>query len=412
MTAMRISGVIEGFYGPPWTHAQRLTWIDRLADWGMTHYVWAAKLEPRHRQHWRDPFTADELAQFSELADRSTQVHLAVALTPGPDATEDEIVAKLAPAVEAGSRVVVLSCDDLPALEAGVSHRVLAHGLRDRLGAAVWIVPTHYSGVDGSPYLRQLCDGLDPSIEVMWTGRRVVNDRIDADEARRWAELIGRPPLVWDNTPVNDGLMREALHLGPYAGRDPELRAVCSGVLWNPMEFAAASEATVRSGAAWLRGDDPVDAWRADAVERGWYALALATCFPTDPIWPGDEPTADWFRDVLAGLPERVVDVGLDEAVQPFADAAREGAAIAIAAGELAARIDEDGVGTRITNRQFLLAARWRTWRRSPVLTYGAGPRVRPVFGQDVRGEFVGERAAFEQGDSLVDRMVRRALPS
>ena len=68
---MTISGVIEGFYGPPWTHDDRLAWIDRLCTWGMTHYVWAAKQEPRHRDDWAAPFTDDELVGFGELARRT-----------------------------------------------------------------------------------------------------------------------------------------------------------------------------------------------------------------------------------------------------------------------------------------------------------------------------------------------------
>ena len=83
---MRIRGVIEGFYGPPWSHAERLTWFDRLAEAGATHYVWAAKAEPRHRDDWRAPFTAGELTEFAELAARAPGVALAIGLTPGPDA--------------------------------------------------------------------------------------------------------------------------------------------------------------------------------------------------------------------------------------------------------------------------------------------------------------------------------------
>jgi hypothetical protein len=409
---VRISGIIEGFYGPPWSHADRLDWIDRLGDWGMTHYVWAAKAEPRHRDHWRDPFTDTELEGFSELAARHPSITLAVGLTPGADATTDEVVGKLAPAVGAGAGVVVLSCDDLPALDAGAAHRDLAHALRDRLGCGVWIVPTHYCGVDDSPYLHSLTDGLAPDIEVMWTGRRVVNDTITADDAHRWAEHLGRPPLVWDNTPVNDSIMAESLHLGPYAGRDPQLLDACCGILWNPMEFATASIATLTSAAAWCRGDDPIDAWRDEVQRRGWYHLALATAFRTDPVWPGDDVDATWFGDVLAGLPDRASDVGLDDATQRWIDAAREGAAIAVEAAAIGERLVTRGASTGVTMRQAGLALRWRAWRRREALTFGGGPRIRPVLGQDHRGDFVSELAAFEFSESLVDLAIRRALPS
>jgi beta-N-acetylglucosaminidase len=239
-----------------------------------------------------------------------------------------------------------------------------------------------------------------------------VNDRIDAADARRRADLTGRAPLVWDNTPVNDGLMREALHLGPLGGRDPVLREACSGILWNPMEFATASIATWTSAAAWLRGDDHVAAWRAEVHDRGWYHLALATAFRGEEHWPGDEPDATWWAEIAAGLPATAADVGLDDGVQPWIDAAREGAAIALDALAVLERIGTRGTGTGTTMRQFGLAARWRAWRRRDVLTFGGGPRVRPVLGQDDRGEFVGRASAFELDESLVDALVRRALHS
>lgn len=409
---MRIAGVIEGFYGPPWSHAERLGWIDRIAEAGMTHYVWAAKAEPRHRDRWREPFGADELAGFTELADRRVEVTLAVGLTPGAEATSDDLIDKLAPAVHAGAGVVVLSCDDLPALDAGSAHRDLAHALVHHLGVPVWIVPTHYSGIDDSPYLRSLCDGLDPAVEVMWTGIDVVNDRIDAADAYRRAVLTGRAPLVWDNTPVNDGLMLEALHLGPLAWRDPALRDACSGALWNPMQFAEASIATFVSATAWSHGDDPGSAWETFVRSRGWHALALATAFRSDPHWPGDDPPAAWWHELAAGLPHHAADVGLDDGVQRWIDAAREGAGIAIDALALLERVATRGKDTGSTLRQFALLARWRTWHRLEVLTFGGGPRARPVLGQESNGHFVARAASFEFDESTVDLLVRRALHS
>jgi hyaluronoglucosaminidase len=56
-------GVIEGFYGDPWSHAERLACIDAMAGWGANAYVWAPKSEPRHRNAWADEFTAQEVEQ-------------------------------------------------------------------------------------------------------------------------------------------------------------------------------------------------------------------------------------------------------------------------------------------------------------------------------------------------------------
>jgi hypothetical protein len=407
---MRIRGVIEGFYGPPWPHRHRLDWIDRLHAWGMTHFVWAAKAEPRHRDDWRAPFTSDELAQFGELARRRAGVALGVGLTPGPGATATELVVKLAPAVGAGASVVVLSCDDLPALDDGAAHRDLAHRLLAELRCPVWIVPTHYCGTEPSAYLSALCRDLDPAIEVMWTGGSVVNDRIDADDARRWTARTGRLPLLWDNTPVNDAVMGDALHLGPLSGRDRALRDHCSGVLWNPMEHPLASTATIASAAAWCAGADPLAAWRDHVGARGWSGLAAATAFAGDPHWLGDDPDRASWEELLASLPERAEEVGLDASVQPWIDAARQGARIAVDAHRLAERLAGGAAGTAASLRLLGLAARWRDWRRSPVLTYGAGPRLRPILTQDGRGEFLAETGSVSIGPSSVDAAVARVL--
>ena len=244
-----ISGIIEGFYGPPWSHETRLDFIDFLAVHGGNTYVWAAKLEPRHRELWAEPFTSDELAQFAELASQQESVQVLIGLTPGSDATTEQLINKMRPVIDNGCQGVVLSFDDLPVLDAATKHRDLANVLIDQLNTQVWLVPTHYAGTTSSPYLEKLFDGLHDDVLVMWTGVHVVNDSITARDAQqRTAACDQRKPLLWDNTPVNDAIMSEALHLGPYASRESALRDEISGLLLNPMEFASASKPTVASG--------------------------------------------------------------------------------------------------------------------------------------------------------------------
>jgi len=49
------------------------------------------------------------------------------------------------------------------------------------------------------------------------------------------AATLGRPPLLWDNFPANDGPFVNQLNLGAYRGRDPALPGVVDGVLLNTM---------------------------------------------------------------------------------------------------------------------------------------------------------------------------------
>lgn len=407
---MRVRGVVEGFYGTPWSHEQRRWCLEQLAPLGCTHYVWAAKAEPRQRgSQWAAPFTDDELAGFADLGAVSPGLGVVVALTPGRDATVADVVAKLRPAVDAGAGGVALSCDDLPALGAGALHRDMANALRSELGCEVWVAPTHYAGVEGSPYLDELCRDLDPAVELIWTGAQVVNDRIDAAAARQRAEVTGRAPLLFDNTPVNDVVMGEALHLGPLAGRDPALRDVCSGVVWNPMEHVRASLPTLVSALAWARGEDPHAAWHAHLGVGAVRLLAEATAFRGDPHWPGDAPSRAWWQQV-ADLPVEASALGMDGGVQPWLDAAREGAALAVQLLDaIAGRLDgEDSQARTLADLGLVLA--WRGWRRNPVLVLGAGPRVRPVISQDARGQFVARRSMVELGDDLVGALVGRLL--
>ena len=88
----------------------------------------------------------------------------------------------------------------------------------------------------------------------------MVNDRITAAEARGSADSLGgRPPLLWDNYPVNDAMMADRLFLGPLRGRDPGLAEACSGYLANAMVQPRCSMLPLASVAAYLDGDDPTE---------------------------------------------------------------------------------------------------------------------------------------------------------
>lgn len=402
MTNHKILGVIEGFYGTPWSHENRLACIDFLAEHGWNTYVWAAKREPRHRDMWNAPFIDAELEQFAELSGRSNLVQVAVGLTPGDGATANEVVAKLRPALASGCKVVVLCFDDLPVLHAAQQHQHLANEVRDVLGCPVWVVPTHYAGVDGSEYLTALCDGLSSDIELMWTGTTVVTDAITASEvSARMKVTNNRAPLVWDNTPVNDARMRGHLHLGPYVGRDPELLNLCSGFLLNPMEEFWASLPTLVSAVAWSRGDDAVRAWSNYVDAHGLRALAEATSYRGDVHWPGEEPTQEWWESVANMV---VTDSQLD----PWAEAARQGARLALAAKSVLNA--NEPMTDRDRNVALFQFMGWGEHRARAHRTFGAGPRVRPIATQDNNGRFVLMPESVEESESLVDGLVSLAI--
>jgi hyaluronoglucosaminidase len=308
--------VVEGFYGPPYTHEDRLWLIERIGAWGMNRYVYAPKDDPLHRSRWREPYPEPSMRAFAELVARGEKAGVAVGFAVSPGLSiryshaEDRraLVAKLRAFAEIGARFFSLALDDVPtrlvhpedAAAFGTlaeAHVALAHACAEGLTreATLWLVPTDYLGAEPTEYLEELGAKLDGAIEVGWTGRTVISPEVRLEEAEARARTLGRRLLLWDNVPVSDGPMRAMLHLGPYRGRDPRLATCVSGVLLNPMQRARASGVALRTAAAFLA--DPahyraeaawLDALRelGDGAEQAFALFARAHRF--SPLWPHD----------------------------------------------------------------------------------------------------------------------------
>lgn len=314
--AFQHRGVIEGFYGTPWAHEDRLHAIRQLGAWGMNRYVYAPKDDPLHRTRWRDPYPEEFLRRFAELVAFGAQagVEVGFAISPGLSirySAADErraLCEKLASFRALGVRFFGLCLDDVPSALAhaedraafrslAAAHVALAHEVRESLGphATLWLVPTDYLGVAATDYLEELGATLAAEVEVGWTGRTVCSPTIELAEARARSATLRRRLLLWDNVPVADGPMRPMLHLGPYVGRAPELAAYASGVLLNPMQHARASLLTLRCAAAFLadpQGYDAEVAWRSAAAGLGAGAIEAFTLFARahrfSPLTPDD----------------------------------------------------------------------------------------------------------------------------
>ena len=61
---MLICGVVEGFYGRPWKPYQRKELFERLAAQHLNTYMYAPKDDRKHRAHWRETYSEDELRKI------------------------------------------------------------------------------------------------------------------------------------------------------------------------------------------------------------------------------------------------------------------------------------------------------------------------------------------------------------
>lgn len=264
---------MEGFYGEPYTHADRVWWIENLARLGMNVYVYAPKNDVYHRKRWRDPYPKSALTEFGKLISKghSLGVRVGFAISPGNSIVYSDsqdrkhLFEKFRQFRNLGSKFFCLALDDVPAslqntkdrrdyTSLGHAHVDLANDLQNSLGPqdVLWLIPTDYAGTEATEYLEELGKGLSPEIEIGWTGRTVLAPEILFDEAAARTKILGRKPLIWDNVPVSDGPMKPALHLGPYLGRDKRLCETTSGLILNPMAHPRASSITVSTAAAYM----------------------------------------------------------------------------------------------------------------------------------------------------------------
>lgn len=285
-TALR--GVIEGFYGAPWSQSTRLSQLDFYGRTKQNVYVYSPKDDPYLRANWRDDYPPAQLAALKQLVDRAAENHVrfTYALSPGLSvcyssaADVDALVAKFESLYAIGVRSFAVPLDDIsytawncPADEqefgtgggaAGTAQAaLLSNVVKDFVEAhddvtPLEMVPTEYSDLADSPYKSALRDKLDPSVVVEWTGVGVIAPTISTEQARQAKELFGHPILIWDNYPVNDYTTSRLL-LGPYTGREPGVAAQVTGITANPMVQAEASKLALFTSASYAWNPESYD---------------------------------------------------------------------------------------------------------------------------------------------------------
>lgn len=69
-------GIIEGFYGIPWTFEERKSMINFLSDIGLNQYIYAPKDDPYHNKKWREAYPPEKISKIKDLADLSCEKNI------------------------------------------------------------------------------------------------------------------------------------------------------------------------------------------------------------------------------------------------------------------------------------------------------------------------------------------------
>jgi hyaluronoglucosaminidase len=254
MTDPRL-GLIEGYYGRPWSWAERTETMTFLADHGYRFFLYAPKADPFLRRRWRETHPPDQGEALARFARRCEHLGVAfgVGLSPFEIYRAFDVEAKAALADKLawldsiGVRRLAILFDDMRGDIAGLAHKQadILHWVGQRARAdRVIVCPTYYSddpaldlyfGDRPANYLGDFGAALDPAIDIFWTGPEVCSREISPGHLDRVAGQLGRAPLLWDNYPVNDGpRMSPFLHLRGFTGRPAAIAGRIAGHAVNP----------------------------------------------------------------------------------------------------------------------------------------------------------------------------------
>lgn len=283
-------GVVEGFYGTPWSHQVRMSLIDFYGKFKMNTYLYGPKDDPYHScPNWRLPYPEKEAQNIKELvqACKRNRVDFVWAIHPGQDIKWNEedyqnLVNKFNWMYDLGVRDFAIFFDDIsgegtnPVKQTELLNRLTDEFVKVKGDVSpLTVCPTDYSKLWANPTpqgsLAIYGNTLNPDIKIFWTGDVVCSDL--TPETMEWINSrIKRPAYYWWNYPVQD-YVRNFILQGPAYGLDTSLTKddVC-GVISNPMEHGEASKLALYGVAdyAWnIANYNPIDNW-----ERGLNELA------------------------------------------------------------------------------------------------------------------------------------------
>ena len=282
--SVRYRGVVEGFYGTPWSHQARLSQLKFYGKNKMNTYIYGPKDDPYHSApNWRLPYPDKEAAQLQELVAvaNENEVDFVWAIHPGQDIKwnqedRDLLLSKFEKMYQLGVRSFAVFFDDIsgegtnPQKQAELLNYIDENFAQTKPDVNQLVMcPTEYNKSWSNPngnYLTTLGEKLNPSVQIMWTGDRVISD-ITRDGMAWINERIKRPAYIWWNFPVSD-YVRDHLLLGPVYGNDTTIAKEMSGFVTNPMEHAESSKIAIYSVASYAWNPAKYDTWQTwkDAI--------------------------------------------------------------------------------------------------------------------------------------------------
>ena len=292
-------GFIEGYYGNPWSNADRAELMRYGGDLKLTQYFFAPKDDPYHNKKWRERYPEEKLAEIRELARVGNQNKTRYVWTIHPfmnnrirfgndaDYQKDleTIKAKFTQLMDVGVREFGILADDAPSPVGGYnSYNRLMKDMTDwltekqatygGLRKEMIFVPGQYWGNGREDELKALNENLPTSTSMTLTGGKIWGEVSESFLSNLKNNLTAggktyRPVSLWVNWPVTDN-SKQHLILGGgekflHPNVDPSL---LSGIMLNPMQQSEPSKIALFSEAqyAWKQWKSEEEAKKVNDI--------------------------------------------------------------------------------------------------------------------------------------------------
>lgn len=284
--SFEMRGIIEGFYGKPWNHKNRMDMLNFCGKNKMNTYWYAPKDDPYHREKWREDYPPNEMERLEELIKLSKEdfVDFVFCVSPGlsikfSDQKEFELLSKkYYELFTKGIKSFAILFDDIPEKlvyeedeeefkgNYGLAQTYITNKLYEFLkekdsNIDLYFCPTEYWQKEDSLYRRTIKETLNPNIPVIWTGDGVWSKRVSRKNADEVSNQFGHELILWDNYPVNDA-DKAQLFLAPVMNRESDLhKSNVVGALSNPMNQPYASMIALGTIADYLWNSEGYEPW-------------------------------------------------------------------------------------------------------------------------------------------------------
>lgn len=299
-------GFIEGFYGVPWSHEDRMNLMKDTSEYKMNTYIYAPKDDPYHRLSWKELYPEQEAKQISELAKAGAENNFNFCWTIHPGATLqftdedfDALINKFEQLYSLGVRQFGVLFDDTDdwsrgQMQAEWINKIDTEFVKAKGDVAPMIViSARYNSAWGpnmDRYFKPFMQTLHDDIQVMWTGHATMSNV--SKEVFEWPKVqtgVDKDVAVWWNYPVNDYCDSRIL-MAPLHNLNQDLDNV-SGFFSNPMNQAEASKVALYSIADYTWNTDAFDymkSWETSIekfvpeVKEEFMRFASNTCYLKD----------------------------------------------------------------------------------------------------------------------------------